>query len=72
MIILWYVESNAMDEAGQRLRELVQCGALGYGPDKYKELEETLVPLFDNISEALKGPGHGGHGPGAGGGSGDA
>ncbi|MBW2241922.1 MAG: nitroreductase family protein, partial [Deltaproteobacteria bacterium] len=27
------------------------------GPGKLKELEETLVPLFDNISEALKGPG---------------
>lgn len=57
VIILWYIESNAMDEAGERLRELVNCGALGYGPDKYKELEETLVPLFNNIGEALKGPG---------------
>ena len=57
VIILWYVEGNAMDEAGDRLRELVQCGALGYGPDKHKELEETLVPLFNSIGEALKGPG---------------
>ncbi|MBW2392685.1 MAG: nitroreductase family protein [Deltaproteobacteria bacterium] len=57
VIILWYVEGNAMDSASQRLRELVHCGALGYGPGKLKELEETLVPLFDNISEALKGPG---------------
>jgi hypothetical protein len=46
-----------MDEAGERLRELVQCGALGYGPNKHKELEETLVPLFNRIGEALKGPG---------------
>lgn len=57
VIILWYIETDAMDEAGERLRELVNCGALGYGPDKYKELEETLVPLFNSIGAALKGPG---------------
>jgi nitroreductase len=57
VVILWYVEGNAMDFAGERLRELVHCGALGYGPNKQNELEETLVPLFDRIGEALKGPG---------------
>jgi nitroreductase len=57
VVILWYVEGDAMDLAGERLRELVHCGALGYGPNKLKELEETLVPLFDRIGEALKGPG---------------
>jgi nitroreductase len=57
VIILWYVEGNAMDEAGERLRELVHCGALGYGPNKQKELEETLVPLFNKIGDALKSPG---------------
>jgi nitroreductase len=57
VIILWYVETDAMDFAGERLRELVRCGALGYGPNKLNELEETLVPLFNRIGEALKGPG---------------
>jgi nitroreductase len=57
VIILWYVEGAAMDEAGERLRELVDCGALGYGPNKRKELEQTLVPLFNRIGEALKTPG---------------
>ncbi|MCP4007676.1 MAG: hypothetical protein GY725_26135 [bacterium] len=57
VIILWYIEGDAMDEAGQRLRELVECGALGYGTNKHKELEETLVPLFNNIGAALKAPG---------------
>ena len=57
VVILWYVEGDAMDEAGERLRELVHCGALGYGPKKLDELEETLVPLFNRIGEALKGPG---------------
>jgi len=57
VVILWYIEGDAMDLAGERLRELVACGALGYGPDKKKELEETLVPLFSRIGEALKAPG---------------
>jgi nitroreductase len=57
VVILWYVEGSAMDEAGERLRELVHCGALGYGPKKNRELEETLVPLFNRIGDALKGPG---------------
>ncbi|MBW2387248.1 MAG: nitroreductase family protein [Deltaproteobacteria bacterium] len=57
VVILWYIQGDAMDEASARLRELVNCGALGYGPDKHKQLEETLVPLFDRIGEALKGPG---------------
>ncbi len=57
VVILWYIQGDAMDEASARLRELVACGALGYGPDKTKELEETLVPLFDRIGEALKAPG---------------
>jgi len=57
VIILWYVDGAALDEAGERLRELVDCGAIGYGPNKRKELEETLVPLFSRIGEALRSPG---------------
>ncbi len=57
VIILWYVEMDAMDAAGDRLRELVNCGALGYGENKMEELEGTLVPLFNSIGEFLKGPG---------------
>ena len=57
VVIIWYVEGDAMDYAAERLRELVHCGALGYGPDKVNELEETLVPLFRAIGEVLKGPG---------------
>jgi len=57
VIIIWYVEANAMDEAGQRLRELVDVGALGYGPDRHKELEEVLVPIFTKAADMLKSPG---------------
>jgi nitroreductase len=57
VVILWYVEGTAMDYAADRLIELVDVGALGYGPDRYEELNTTLVPLFRNISDTLKGPG---------------
>lgn len=57
VVILWYIETDAMNEAGQRLRELVAAGALGYGPGRQEELDRTLVPMFDKGKEALKAPG---------------
>ena len=57
VIILWYIEQNAMDEAAQRLVELVEVGALGYGPDRYEELNNVLVPIMTAASENLKQPG---------------
>ncbi|MBL0087755.1 MAG: hypothetical protein IPP44_14135, partial [Ideonella sp.] len=41
VVILWYIETLAMNDAGQRLRELVSVGALGYGPGRQEELEVT-------------------------------
>lgn len=57
VVILWYIETNAMDDAGQRLRELVSVGALGYGDGRQDELERTLVPLFAKGAEPMKAPG---------------
>ncbi|EPZ14701.1 hypothetical protein M622_04425 [Thauera terpenica 58Eu] len=57
VVILWYIETLAMNDAGQRLRELVSVGALGYGPDRHDELERTLVPMFTKGADALKAPG---------------
>jgi len=57
VVILWYIQLDAMNEAGQRLRELVQVGALGYGEGRFEELERTLVPLFTKQREGLKLPG---------------
>jgi len=57
IVILWYVEGTAMDYAADRLIELVDIGALGYGPDRYDELNNTLVPIFRKSADALKGPG---------------
>lgn len=57
IIILWYIETRAMDMTYERLRELVRVGALGYGAGRYEELEQTLVPIFKNSADALKQPG---------------
>jgi nitroreductase len=57
VVILWYIETNAMNDAGQRLRELVAAGALGYGPGRQEELEVTLVPLFTKGADSMKAPG---------------
>jgi len=57
VVILWYVETSAMDHAPDRLRELVACGALGYGEGRFEELEKTLVPIFKQGAEPMKAPG---------------
>jgi nitroreductase len=59
VIIVWYIETAATDNAGDRLRELVDAGAIGYGDKKREVVEETLVPLFDAIGDAVKQPGLG-------------
>lgn len=57
VVIVWYVETNAADHVGERLRELVNVGAIGYGDNKHQQIEETLIPLFRQIAPALKVPG---------------
>lgn len=57
IIILWYVHGPALDQAPQRLRELVACGALGYGEGRFDELEKTLVPIFEKSGPNLRLPG---------------
>jgi nitroreductase len=59
VVIVWYLETAAVDEQGDRLRELLEAGALGFGPDKKRALEEQLIPLFGSLLESLKAPGLG-------------
>ncbi len=59
VIIVWYIETEATDHAGERLRELVDCGAIGYGDNRREELENTLVPLFGQMGDVVKQPGLG-------------
>ena len=61
VVIVWYIETAAIDEQSDRLRQLLDAGALGFGPveQKRKALEEQLIPIFDSIRENLKQPGLG-------------
>ena len=57
--IVWYVDPNAVDDQGDRLRELLEVGALGFGnkEERREALEKTLLPIFASITETLKAPG---------------
>jgi nitroreductase len=61
VVIVWYIETAAVDAQADRLRELVDVGALGFGSiDKRREaLEQQLLPIFEGIREGLKLPGLG-------------
>lgn len=59
VVIAWYIETAATDDAAERLRELVNVGAVGYGDKKHEQLENTLVPMFANMGDAVKQPGLG-------------
>jgi nitroreductase len=59
VVIVWYLDTAAVDEQDDRLRELLKAGALGFGADKEVALEEELIPIFDTIKEGLKEPGTG-------------
>ena len=57
VVIVWYVETAAVDEQSDRLRELLKVGALGFGEGKEKALEEQIIPIFESIREQFKQPG---------------
>jgi len=57
VVIVWYVETDSTDRAGERIRELVEAGAVGYGDKKREQLENTLVPMFAAAGDVLKQPG---------------
>ena len=59
VVIVWYIDSAAVDDQSNRLRELLAAGALGFGAGKKDALENQLIPIFDGIRESLKQPGLG-------------
>ena len=59
VVIVWYIEPEATEHAAERLRELVDVGAIGYGDKKVEQLEKSLVPIFANMGDAVKQPGLG-------------
>jgi nitroreductase len=59
VVIVWYLDTDAVDEQSDRLRELEEAGALGVGEGKREALEKQLLPIFEGIREQLKQPGTG-------------
>jgi nitroreductase len=59
VVIVWYLDTAAVDDQSNRLRELLKAGALGFGEGKHDALENQLIPIFDSILEGLKQPGLG-------------
>ena len=59
VVIVWYCDPEVVEEQGDRLRELVNVGALGVGSKELKTttLEETFLPSFEGIKDFLKMPG---------------
>ena len=57
VVIVWYLDTAAVDEQSDRLRELLKAGALGFGEGKRDALERQIIPFFTNILPLLKQPG---------------
>ncbi len=57
VVIVWYLETSAVDEQSDRLRELLKAGALGVGEGKEQELEEKIIPIFEAMRDNFKQPG---------------
>ncbi len=59
VVIVWYIETEATSEIGERLRELIDAGAIGYGDQKREEAERQLIPVMEAANEVLRLPGLG-------------
>jgi len=59
VVIVWYVQPSAVDEQGDRVREVTRAGAMGFGglENRMKALEQQLIPIFDGLLESFKEPG---------------
>jgi nitroreductase len=57
VVIVWYLDTSAIDDQSNRLRELLAAGALGFGEGKQDALETQLIPIFDQLRDGLKQPG---------------
>jgi len=59
VVIVWFIETAAVEQVGERLRELVDVGAIGYGAGKREEAEGKLIPIMQAGVPVLKQPGLG-------------
>jgi len=59
VVIVWYLDPDAVDGQADSLMKLAEVGALGVGSKEVREagVKDTLLPIFSGISDILKGPG---------------
>jgi nitroreductase len=59
VVIVWYVDPQAVDEQSDRLRELVNRSVMGFGDAETRRrgLEEELIPFFEKVLPRMKLPG---------------
>lgn len=59
VVIVWYLDTAAVDGQSDRLMTLAEVGALGVGDRQTREtgVRDTLLPIFQGMGEVLKGPG---------------
>ena len=59
VVIVWYLDPEAVDGQSDRLMTLAEVGALGVGDRQTREtgVRETLLPIFQGMGEILKSPG---------------
>ena len=58
VVIVWYLDAAAVEQQPDRLREIVEARAMGIDLDETREvLEKRVIPFFEMLTEALKGPG---------------
>lgn len=59
VVIVWYLDTDAVNRQSDRLRELLKAGAMGVGEGKEEALETKIIPIFSSILDRLKEPGLG-------------
>ena len=58
VVIVWYLDAQAVDEQPERLREIVEARAMGIDyADTKDRLERIIIPFFENLTDILKSPG---------------
>ena len=58
VVIVWYLDAQAIDEQPDRLREIVEARAMGIDLQETRDrLERVIIPFFENLTEILKAPG---------------
>ena len=59
VVIVWYLDPDAVDGQSESLMKLAKAGALGVGNTATREdgVKNTLLPIFSNMGEILKQPG---------------